>query len=491
MEDAALTMATSVPASHLAMVDSSKRNSAHFPTPSRFDVVFDTPFRMVYGIDVLSVTIPRTEYNTSASRNVLTFSFGAPGANQRHMVTVSEGDYDNASILTATNAALDRFVSAAGNTLTLVPATAVQTVSNKVVFVCAEPFTLYLSSSSLRSVVGFGYPVDPSYPGYAAPDWVVGGPDTVSSVLSPSSNVTTPAFLGPPAATPLPLTSGHPLQQTFVSAAAGIITQINIVTGCLGNPPSSNVYWSVTTADGVPVGGGVVVADYDSTGRTSLGGYSTAHQPVTAGSTYVLTLTDPTNADSGNCTTVYVGAANPTSDTLAEAGALGLARGGVGVAGSALTGSVVAQPGDQRVWAPGLVDLTGERYLILRCLEVETAINGSRAFEGFNAGIAFIQLGTFGYSQQGYDYSAYPPRIFQPISYLSKLSLSFEKPDGSLYDFKGLNLEMLILIRYLVPKKSPPTTQHVPHYTPYLPYVNSQMARRAVENDPKYSWCAR
>lgn len=479
-----MVLAKSVQASHLAMVDSAKRDTAHFPTASQFDVVFDTPFHMVYGIDLLSVTIPRTEYNTSASRNTLAFSFGLPGVNQKHLVRVPEGDYDDLSILTAVNAALAQYVSAGGNVVMMMNATAIQSVSNKVVLACAEVFTVYLSNSTLRTVIGFGDPVNPDFSGYSAPGWVVGGPDTVTSVLGPSSTATSSAYSGPAASVAYSLTTTQSVTQDFVSTSSGIITSITVVAGAVGVPVSSVICWSVVDAGGQLVGEGTVVADVDSVSRVSTGTYTTASLPVVAGGSYTLRLADPNNTDANNCLTVYAG------DSEDGAGRLQYLTASVQqtIAGMGITGSIAVSPADHRVWAPGLIDLTGERYLILRCLEIETAINGSRAFEGHNAGIAFIQLGNYGYSQQGYDYSAYPPRTFHPISSLSRLSLSFQKPDGTLYDFQGLNLQLLMLVRYLTPQPTTPSNTHVPHYTANLPEVNSRQLQDLIRHDPKYYW---
>lgn len=480
-----MVIAKSVQASHLAMVDSAKRDTTHFPTASQFDVVFDTPFHMVYGIDLLSVTIPRTEYNTSASRNTLAFSFGLPGVNQKHVVRVPEGDYDDSSILTAVNAALAQYVSSGGNVVVMMNATATQSVSNKVVFACAEVFTLYLSNSTLRAVIGFGDPVNPEFSGYAAPNWLVGGPDTVTSVLGPSSTTTSVVYTGPAASVAYSLTTTSSVTQSFVSTSSGIVTSISVIAGAVGSPVSPTIYWTVLDASGQLMSGGTATADLDSVLRVSTGTYSTANLPIVAGGTYTLCLADPNNTDANNCLTVYAG-----SDTGDDSGTLQYVTAAAQqtIAGMAVTGTVVVSPADHRVWAPGLIDLTGERYLILRCLEIETAINGSRAFEGHNAGIAFIQLGNYGYSQQGYDYSAYPPRTFHPISSLSRLSLSFQKPDGTLYDFQGLNLQLLMLVRYLVPQPTTPSNTHVPHYTPNLPEVNSRQLQDLIQHDPRYYW---
>lgn len=478
MEDAALLALKSVPASHLALIDSSKRDQAHFPTPSRFDVAFDTPFRMVYGMDLLSVTIPRTEYNVSSSRNVLTFSFGQPNGGQRHVLSVLPGDYDGSTIVTAITNALAKYVSASNNTIAVSSA---GPFSNQVVFTCPEPFTFYLSNSSLRQVVGLSYPVDPGYTGYAAPGWSPGSPDTVCSVLSPIGPGGLTAFAGPVSGGgQLTIVGESGVQQTFISTYPGVITSVGVVLSYVGTDPNPVVYWTVKTLNDSVIANGVITADFDVSSHMSSGGYTNMLAPLVAGQTYVLQLTDPYNADASNCTVAAYG-----SDPVE--GAVALAQSGA--VNGTLCASITVQSAQYVLQPPGLIDLTGERYIVLRCLEIETAINGSRAFEGYNAGIGYIQLGTYGYSQQAYDYTAYPPRSFQPIPSLYKLSLSFEKPDGTLYDFKGLNLQLLMLIRYYVPKQPSPNNSKIPHYNPDLPKVNSNNLQTVIQNDRRYAWC--
>ncbi|RYF04491.1 MAG: hypothetical protein EOO40_11160, partial [Deltaproteobacteria bacterium] len=143
MEDLAYLQAHSREASHLALIDSAQRTTALWPTASRFDVVFDTPFQNVHGIDLLGVNVPRTEYNVSSSRNILRFSFGQPGVNEKHTATIPEGDYDANTILSAANSALAGFQSAAGEAITVSALPPSASISSRVMLTCAEPFTIY------------------------------------------------------------------------------------------------------------------------------------------------------------------------------------------------------------------------------------------------------------------------------------------------------------------------------------------------------------
>ena len=45
------------------VIDSSKRNKTEYPNPNNYSITFDMPFKNVFGIEVLDVSIPKTMYN--------------------------------------------------------------------------------------------------------------------------------------------------------------------------------------------------------------------------------------------------------------------------------------------------------------------------------------------------------------------------------------------------------------------------------------------
>ena len=129
--------------------------------------------------------------------------------------------------------------------------------------------------------------------------------------------------------------------------------------------------------------------------------------------------------------------------------------------------------------APGIYNLTGDPYLQIRCKEIEQHLFRTRAYEKYNAGLAKVQLGIFGYGNERFDYSSFPPREFHPIGKLTKMTLRFERPNGQLYDFKGLDHNITIVIRYWVIKKAQFNTQILnPAYNPnLLEYENANFRK--------------
>jgi len=127
--------------------------------------------------------------------------------------------------------------------------------------------------------------------------------------------------------------------------------------------------------------------------------------------------------------------------------------------------------------APGIYNLSGERYVILRCPEIEENSYRSLAYTKFNMGIAKFRLGVVGYSEGRNDYNV-PVREFHPIGKLSRLSFRFERADGQLYDFKGVNHMITFAITYYEPKQTKTFTRSIlnPNYTgdPLQYYYNQQ-----------------
>jgi hypothetical protein len=141
------------------------------------------------------------------------------------------------------------------------------------------------------------------------------------------------------------------------------------------------------------------------------------------------------------------------------------------------------------VVAPGMVNLIGERYVIMRCPEIEDHVYGSVAFSQSSPGMALFKLGVIGYADSRMDYSTVKIREFHPLGKLARLSLSFERFDGGLYDFKGVNHNILLVVKYLVPTnkhrkwtKSSLNPNYNPDFTKYLKY-NDEKDAESMDDD--------
>jgi hypothetical protein len=130
------------------------------------------------------------------------------------------------------------------------------------------------------------------------------------------------------------------------------------------------------------------------------------------------------------------------------------------------------------VTAPGVYSLIGDRYTILRCPEIEQHLYRSRAFERYTMGLGKFKLAALGYDNQtSMDFSKIPMREFHPIGKLTQMSFRFERPDGQLYNFKGINHTLTFAIKYYEPSEGKQFTNYQlnPNYNPnFMEYIQNQ-----------------
>jgi hypothetical protein len=106
------------------------------------------------------------------------------------------------------------------------------------------------------------------------------------------------------------------------------------------------------------------------------------------------------------------------------------------------------------ITAPGIVNLMGERFIILRCKEIEDHLYGSFSYSSYIPGIAMFKMGAVNdISNLRFDYVSLVRKPIHPIGKVTKLTFRFETVDGRLYDFKGVNNQMLLMIKFWVPSQ--------------------------------------
>jgi hypothetical protein len=106
-----------------------------------------------------------------------------------------------------------------------------------------------------------------------------------------------------------------------------------------------------------------------------------------------------------------------------------------------------------KIISPGLVQLSGERYITIHCDEIENHLRGSMMFNNYSPGLAMVNLGVQGFSENRIDFFSVKYKEFHPIGKLTGLKFTLKTPDGLMYDLKGVNWHMLVSVKYYVPKK--------------------------------------
>lgn len=152
---------------------------------------------------------------------------------------------------------------------------------------------------------------------------------------------------------------------------------------------------------------------------------------------------------------------------------------------------VIRQDEYHYLTAPGIYSLIGERYIVLRCPEIEENSYRSLAYAGNCLGLAKFQLGVVGYSDNRLDFSKVPTREFHPIGKLQKLTMRFETASGKLYDFKGVNHNITFAIHYYEPNPVQSFDQSVlnPNYNAdILRYMYHQDDQEKASDDQDYEY---
>lgn len=139
-----------------------------------------------------------------------------------------------------------------------------------------------------------------------------------------------------------------------------------------------------------------------------------------------------------------------------------------------------------KVTAPGVYNLIGDRYIVLRCPEIEENSYRSLAYTRYNMGLAKFRMGITGYGDHRMDFSSVPSREFHPIGRFTRMTLRFERPDGTLYDFKGVNHIITFAIKYYEPTQKTEFKNSVinPNYTgDFINYLRTQEEQEEESDD--------
>jgi hypothetical protein len=117
-----------------------------------------------------------------------------------------------------------------------------------------------------------------------------------------------------------------------------------------------------------------------------------------------------------------------------------------------------------------LISLLGERFAILRIKELEDHLYGSYSYMQMTPGIGMFKMAAAfgGITNLRFDYTSVVRKPFHPIGKLSKLSIRFETSSGRLYDFKGVNHQLMVNIKFYVPTQKVKFSKSIlnPNYDP-------------------------
>lgn len=469
--------------SHVFYVDSSKRNRETHPSPNEYTVHFSEPFRNVFSIQLLDAAIPRTHYTVDEHKRTLAYSTSGSSGSFK-TVHLAVGDYTDVELVAALNDALRGDVEV--SFLSDPPERRKQLVFTAPV---DRPFRLHMGSSTMAETLGFDAHRN----------------KVLESADDPAQYKTTGVLDNMDTQTGVEVVLRDPttvLRQHFVASATGRVGNFEMRMRLADDDdnladPTSNatnafaVSLRVSDASTGDLVAAISAADVRELYRESDGkvvvpqtmwAYGT-QQLLRGDAEYLVTvnLTQVEHVDarfdvelvSNPSQQLYVSTNNDLQEFVrvnlfpydASAGPTTVEQRYFGTDGETDSGvpmglvcSLSIVEPLQSVVPTGIYNLLGDRYLILRCPEIESHIMTSvRSFERddleteYHTGIAKFKLSVVGFREERFDFNTLPPLEFHPIGKLPSLTFRFQNQDGAPYDFRGVNHTITLAVNYYKP----------------------------------------
>ena len=475
MEDVDFMRRKSVRQNFVFLVDSRDRDRAAWPTPAEYQVTFAAPFHHVIGLELLDADVPRTMYNVDAFNQTLRLFVHAPGLDVSSSaalawatVTLPAGDYTIHTLVPALNAVLAMHLNGDPG-LPLAPITAAA-VSNppevlgKLQFTCAYPFILDMGSSSLAETLGFdahtradeaslyrttAFNDATNTRGFASVDL------PPATALGPEQTL----FQGPVGVLyAQPFSDVAWVAQRFEASVDGYLSGVDVALKTpLGINQETSVQWAVYPHSGASdapdtaaaaLASGVVAITVIDGGLSDATFSPPSARPALSGGVSYWLLLRQAPADASSVSVYYndVGSAAAGSFKTRSPGGAWTALDVDGIVFQMCAAVRMAQA-YHRIEAPGMYSLVGERYVTLRCPEIEDK-SYRNAPSNHELGLGKIRLGVVGFSQNRLDYNKVALRELFPIGKLPHITLRFEAGNGKLYDFKGVNHTLVLVLHY-------------------------------------------
>ena len=500
---------------YLFLINSSDRDRAVYPTPSEYVVNFTIPFYNVVGLEVIDSSIPRTMYNIDIYNNSIVFCIydktikDVTTLKNTDYITVNidPGDYTIQTLIVAINNVLNMKVNGNNIPIIITSVSNPPEIKNKVEFHCSYPFVIDMSKSTISETLGFDLYTNPNelnLPVYNQRYIPINYPinyQLYGSVNIPpgNSNVTyftKDIFTGPRGVVRKQTISiPNKLAQSFNVTTHGYLSSVQVaLTNNTGNISNLNIanweLWTNNTETNTP---NTFTGTINTVEATYIdGGYSystlSINKWLTEGIYWLIfTSTDSTLQiyyndiiQTQNVATNFMLISQNNGTTWTS---LDDKTNGIYFQASII---VTVQEDYNVIIAPGIYSLLGEKYITLRCPEIEQNSYRYLAYSKFFLGLAKFKLDTVGYNNQVIDYNDTLNKEFHPIGKLSRLSLKFETSSGKIYDFKGVNHNITFAIYYYQPVQKEKFTNSIlnPNYKGnFIDYMYRQKEQEEDSDD--------
>jgi hypothetical protein len=433
IEDIDYLLENSEQQSHLVHIDSAARDRTLYPRPNEFVVDFPTPFRFVYGYDILDAVVPTTMYNIEPHNNTMVFG---------RVESMRPGWSSEMGALDAAFFSEFAFIPDVGAR-----------------FTDPTPGAVTIVEAATLSMLGIVSALDDNGPGV----WVI---HRVQAASAPDDTYSVRVL--------------HPALY-LTDADAGLLTsKHHVKTGATDDAGLTEVH----------IARFVHLADFDYTHIVQSQSFDVrilVHNIHLAPRQYdSRQLQQALNAlmvDTG-CTIAHVSAVpeqanrylwtsdapfwfNMSATTCRRVIGFDELNTPPGIPDHYRTFPNNMDP-ERRMFAsvfdtvahrhtlvsPGLIDLAGIPYVVLRAPELEDhAYSGESHNQVTVRGLGIFKLlaSGGGLTNLRFDFVNFSRRPWHPIGKLSRLTFRIERSNGELYDFKSINWSILMVFKYFVP----------------------------------------
>lgn len=511
IEDIDFLKNNSIKQRYIFLVDSSDRNRLIHPTPSEYFIEFTIPFYNVVGLEVIDSAIPRTMYNIDVYNNSFVFCIYDPLLKPLNTITPSDyttiyidpGDYTIQTLIVAINSVLKQNdIAIIIESLSNPPE-----IKNKVKFHCSYPFIFDMSKSTIAETLGFDLytsTIESSLPineqRYIAIENQIFGSVNIIPNQENIDYYTYEVFTGPRGVVRRQ-SIGLPnkIAQRFTIRTRGFLRDVQAaLSNSLNVIVNTNtVRWELWSND--PVNNkplaylnafNVIETSYID------GGYSDSATNINKWlleGTYWIIL-----SSTQSTIELYYNDVSFSS----ELSNLMLISPDSGASWNSIDDTVnriyfqasiiiTVQEDYNVITSPGIYNLLGEKYITLRCPEIEQNSFRYLAYSKYFMGLAKFKLDTVGYNNQIVDFNDTNKREFHPIGKLTKLTLRFETSKGQKYDFKGVNHTITFGVYYYEPvqkEKFENSTLNPNYKGNFIDYMYQQKEQEEDSDDQEYDY---
>lgn len=471
IEDIDYLKENSVKETYVFMVDSKNRDKKIWSQPQKYRIDFDTPFKHVYSFEILNASVPRTQYSIDTHNNSLRVKYRD---NPWKTFRVNIGDFNTVNLVDNLN---NIFIEN-GYDLLLQNASSPAYLSSTFEFVSPHDFELDMESSTMNTVLGFDLlnQKEPEkyqhlsehldYVYNTENGEIVYNPyitDMVGDDMLRVENYIDRWFGSVRSDDPRPFICKEGITSAgdyYILPVDKVIYQVfrfddttdydsgyidSVFIQIKHTSVATGVSWEIREYSNGVIGASVANSnsDYRTKAISNLSEYVLLVSDGVNDSNEISEITFDTNHVDIETRNAFIlhgdGSRNEVTDSSGSK--------------FQICFSVTLYKKLNKIIAPGMYSLLGERYVILRCPEIETHLFRSLSYDKFTMGLAKFDLHVQGYDESRLDFVSLPPREFHPIGRLQSLTFEFQNPDGTPYNFRGINHTMTIVIRYHTPKQ--------------------------------------